>query len=261
MCDLCYEEDCRAETDLNVVMTSNGGFVEVQGTAEGRELTRKELDLLIGIAEQGMQRLFVQQKIAILGAENKYLLATNNAHKVEEFKKIFETLGLDLVTPKELGIMCDPDENGSTFEENSLIKARAFFELSGLPTVADDSGLCVDALGGEPGVYSARYGGFDTDTARLNFLLSNMKDKTNRKAHFSCAIACVKADGSDFTVRADAHGTIIDAPRGNGGFGYDPVFVPDGYDKTYSELPAEIKNSISHRANALKLFASKIKGE
>lgn len=261
VCDLCYEEDCRAETDLNVVMTSNGGFVEVQGTAEGRELTRKELDLLIGIAEQGMVRLFAQQRIAIDGHENKYLLASNNAHKVEEFKKIFENLGLELVTPKELGIKCDPDENGATFEENSLIKARAFFKLSGLPTVADDSGLCVDALGGEPGIYSARYGGLDDDASRLDLLLSNMKDKTDRKAHFSCAISCVKDENTEFAVRADAFGTLTDAPQGEGGFGYDPIFVPDGYTQTYAQLPSDVKNSISHRANALKMFAQKIKGE
>lgn len=258
LCDLCYEEDCRAETDMNVIMTSNGGFIEIQGTAEGRELTKKELGMLLEIAEDGMQRLFTEQKIALLGAQNKFLIATNNAHKIEEFKKIFDTLNLDLITPKELGICCDPDENGTTFEQNAMIKARAFFKLSGLPTVADDSGLCVDALGGEPGILSARYGGFETDKERLDFLLSNMKDKTDRKAHFSCAIACVLDDKNDFTVRADAHGTIIDTPKGEGGFGYDPVFVPDGYDKTYSELSAEVKNSISHRANALSLFARRI---
>ena len=258
-CDLCYEEDCRAETDLNVVMTSNGGFVEVQGTAEGRELTRKELDLLIGIAEGAMQKLFVCQRLALMGgAKDKFLLASNNAHKAEEFRKIFDTLNLSLVTPKELGISLDPEENGSTFEENALIKARAFFELSGIPTVADDSGLCVDTLGGEPGIYSARYGGLDSDSARVDFLLSKLKDKTDRTAHFSCAIACVLGEGDEFTVRADANGTIIDTVKGKGGFGYDPVFVPDGYDKTYAELPADTKNAISHRARALSKFSRRL---
>jgi len=259
VCDLCYEEDCRAETDMNVVMTSNGGFVEVQGTAEGKELTRKELDLLLGIASEGMTRLFAEQKIAILGAQNKFLIATNNAHKIEEFGKILNSLGIEYITPKQLGVSCDPDENGATFEQNALIKAREFARLCGIATVADDSGLCVDALDGAPGIYSARYGGFDSDSKRLEHLLDNLKDKKDKTAHFSCAIACVLPNGEEFTVLANVGGKIIDTPCGEGGFGYDPVFVPDGYDKTYAQMPAATKNQISHRANALKLFADKIK--
>lgn len=260
VCDLCYEEDCRAQTDMNVIMTSNGGFIEVQGTAEGQELTKPQLSKLLELAEDGCNELFVKQRIALLeNIDKSFLVATNNAHKLEEFGKIFSKLGFSLITPKMLGIKCDPDETGATFEENSMIKARAFFELSGIPTVADDSGLCVDALGGEPGIFSARYGGFDDDKKRLDFLLSNMKDKTDRSAHFACAIACILKDGSEFTVRENAYGTLIDAPRGECGFGYDPIFVPDGYDKSYAELPPSEKNKISHRAKALAAFAEKIK--
>lgn len=192
-------------------------------------------------------------------ADKRFLIASNNAHKIQEFKKIFDSLGFELVTPKELGISCDPDENGSTFEENSLIKAREFFKLSGIPTVADDSGLCVNALEGAPGIYSARYGGFDDDTKRLYFLLSNMKDKSDKKAYFACAIACIIDEKTEFTVRGNVYGTIIDEPKGECGFGYDPVFVPDGFDKTFAEMTEDEKNKISHRAVALGLFSDKIK--
>ena len=260
VCDLCYEEDCRAETDMNVIMTSNGGFIEIQGTAEGEELTKPELTKLLELAENACDELFVKQRVALLNnSEKAYFVARNNAHKIEEFGKIFSKLGFSLITPKMLGIKLDPEETGSTFEENALIKARAFFELSRIPTVADDSGLCVDALGGEPGIYSARYGGFDDDAKRLDFLLSNIKDKTDKKAHFACAIACVLSDDKEFTVRENAYGTLIDTKKGECGFGYDPIFVPDGYDKTYAEMDMDEKNKISHRSKALTAFSDKIK--
>ncbi len=192
-------------------------------------------------------------------ANRKFLIASNNQHKIEEFRKIFDSLGFELVTPKDMNISCDPEENGTTFEENSLIKAREFFKLSGIPTVADDSGLCVDALQGEPGIYSARYGGGITDKERLYFLLSNIEDKTDRKAHFACAIACVMEDGKEFTVRGNVYGELIKEPKGECGFGYDPIFVPDGYSETFSQMSSEEKNKISHRAKALCAFAEKLK--
>ena len=191
--------------------------------------------------------------------KKKFLIATNNAHKIQEFEKIFDSLGFELVTPKMLDICCDPEENGSTFEENSLIKARAFFELSGIPTVADDSGLCVNALGGEPGIYSARYGGFDDDNKRLFFLLSNLEDKNDRSAYFNCTIACVLDDKTEFTVSGKVEGEIIKEPLGECGFGYDPIFVPNGYDKTFAQMSETQKNKISHRANALVAFSEKLK--
>lgn len=260
LCDLCYEEDCRAETDMNVIMTSNGGFVEIQGTAEGRELSRRETDLLLNLAEKGMQRLFAEQSLALSGKrENAFLLATNNAHKVEEFSRIFSRLGLCLVTPRELGISCDPEENGDSFEQNALIKARTFYDICRIPTVADDSGLCVDALNGEPGIYSARYGGMDSDRARLDLLMKNMEGKTPRTARFVSAIACVMSDGDSFTVTGTVEGKIADKYAGEGGFGYDPAFVPDGFDKTFGQMSADEKDALSHRARALEKFADKIK--
>lgn len=260
VCDLCYEEDCRAETDMNVIMTSNGGYVEIQGTAEGRELTRSEMNVLLDLADAGMQRLFAAQSLAVHKNDgNTFLLASNNAHKASEFSKIFDKLGLKLITPAQLGIHCEPTEDGQSFEENSLIKAQAFYDICKIPTVADDSGLCVDALDGAPGIYSARYGGLDTDSDRLGLLLENMKDKTDRHAHFTCAVSCILRDGSSFTVTGVAPGSISEKPQGDSGFGYDPVFVPDGFDKTYAQLPSEQKNEISHRSRALKLFYSKLK--
>jgi len=252
VCDLCYEEDCRAETDMNVIMTSNGGFIEIQGTAEGEELSREQLNTLLELAEKGMQPLFAYQRAVL---RETFVIATNNAHKVEEFKKIFDRLGLSLVTPREFGISCDPDENGETFRENAMIKARAFYDICGLPTVADDSGLSVDALGGEPGIYSARYGNKVTDSERLYYLLGNMQGKTDRNAHFVCAIACVLDSKNSFSVEGKCFGTLTDVPDGEGGFGYDPIFLPNGKSETFAKMSAEEKNEISHRANALGAFA------
>ena len=260
LCDLCYEEDCRAETDMNVIMTSNGGFVEIQGTAEGRELTRSEVDLLLNLAQRGMQRLFAVQSLSLLDkTDNRFLIATNNAHKVEEFRRILSGLGLTLVTPRELGISCEPEENGKSFEENAMIKARAFYDICKIPTVADDSGLCVDALDGAPGIYSARYGGMDSDKARLDLLMKNMEGKTQRSSRFVCAIACVMSDTDSFTVTGTVEGRIANEYAGEGGFGYDPAFLPDGFDKTFGEMSAKEKDALSHRSHALKKFADKIK--
>ena len=192
-------------------------------------------------------------------AEKRFLIASNNKHKIIEFGKIFENLGFELITPKDIGISADPVEDGETFEQNALIKAREFFKLSGIPTVADDSGLCVDALAGDPGVYSARYGGITDEKERLFFLLSKLEGKTDRSAYFTCAIACILDDKTEFTVRGNVYGSIIDAPKGECGFGYDPVFVPDGYDETFAQMPEQQKNRISHRAMALKAFAEKLK--
>ena len=260
LCDLCYAEDSRAETDMNVIMTSNGGFVEIQGTAEGRELTRRETDLLLNLAEKGMQRLFAAQSLALSDKkENVFLLATNNAHKVEEFSRIFSKLGLLLVTPRELGIRCEPKEDGESFEQNALIKAREFYDICKIPTVADDSGLCVDALNGAPGIYSARYGDMPDDKSRLELLMKNMEGVMQRTARFVCAVACVMSDTDSFTVTGTVEGKIANRYAGAGGFGYDPAFVPQGCDKTFGQMSAAEKDALSHRARALEKFSDKIK--
>ncbi|MBQ7935952.1 MAG: RdgB/HAM1 family non-canonical purine NTP pyrophosphatase [Clostridia bacterium] len=192
--------------------------------------------------------------------EKKFVIATNNPHKVVEFKKILAPLGIECVSLMEMGIVCDAEETGTTFRENARIKAQAVYDLCHLPTVADDSGICVDALGGEPGVYSARYGGdgYD-DEGRLFLLLKNMEEQENRAAHFTSAICCVLNDETVLEAEGYIFGQLTREPRGTHGFGYDPIFLPDGYSLTTAEMEGEAKNAISHRGNALRKFAEQLK--
>ena len=183
-----------------------------------------------------------------------YVIATNNAHKLHEIRDILENDRRKFLSMKEAGIATDPEENGTTFEENALIKARAACKASGLPALADDSGLEVDALNGEPGIRSARYcEGSDAD--RVVYLLKKMENipTENRGAQFVSAIACVYPDGTEFAVRGICRGVILTENRGEGGFGYDPVFFVPEEGETFASMPQERKNAISHRANSLKL--------
>ncbi|MBQ8893581.1 MAG: RdgB/HAM1 family non-canonical purine NTP pyrophosphatase [Clostridia bacterium] len=192
--------------------------------------------------------------------EKKFVIATNNPHKVVEFKKILAPLGIECVSLKEMGIVCDAEETGTTFAENAYIKAKAVYDICKLPTVADDSGICVDALGGEPGVYSARYGGegYD-DEGRMYLLLKNMEQQENRAAHFTSSISCVLNDETVLNAEGYIFGRLTREPRGTNGFGYDPIFLPDGYSMTTAEMEGEAKNAISHRGNALREFVLKLK--
>lgn len=187
----------------------------------------------------------------------KFVIATNNAHKLAEMRDILESDHRQVLSMAETGICTDPEENGETFEENALIKARAACKAAGLPALADDSGLMVDALNGAPGIYSARYcAGSDQD--RLWFLLKNLTGvgEPQRTGQFVSAIACVLPDGTEFTVRGVCSGRILEAPAGEGGFGYDPIFYVESEQATFGELPQERKNQISHRARALRLLAA-----
>ena len=188
----------------------------------------------------------------------KIIFATGNADKMKEIRKILADLDAEVVSMKEAGIQADIVEDGKTFEENAIIKAKSAAEFTGLPALADDSGLCVDALDGAPGIYSARYCE-GTDEDRNAFLLKNMQDKENRACRFVCAIACVLADGETLTVRGECEGTLLRENHGAGGFGYDPLFYVEKYGCTFGELPAEIKNTISHRANALNKLKAILK--
>ncbi len=192
--------------------------------------------------------------------EKKFVIATNNPHKVVEFKKILAPLGIECVSLKEMGIISDAEETGSTFAENAYIKAKAVYDLCGLPCVADDSGICVDALGGQPGIYSARYGGegYD-DPGRMQLLLKNMEQEENRAAHFTSSICCVLNEDTVLAAEGYIYGQLTREPRGTGGFGYDPIFLPDGYTLTTAEMDGEAKNAISHRGNALREFVKKLK--
>ena len=189
----------------------------------------------------------------------KFVLATHNPGKLKEMADILSGLGVEVVSPAELGIDVEVEETGSTFAENAMLKARAIWDASGLPAIADDSGLCVDALNGGPGVYSARYGGEGLDdAARTRLLLENMRGQTTRAAHFACAIACVFPGGDTLTAEGRCDGAIAFAPMGQGGFGYDPVFLVPELGKTFSQLSGAEKNEISHRGRALRAFSEKL---
>ena len=186
----------------------------------------------------------------------KVILASKNQHKLVELSAILSQLGFEIALESEYGLDIDVDETGTTFEENSFLKAEAVMKASGLPVLADDSGLMVDALGGAPGVYSARYGHKNSDAERIQYLLANMKDVPAgaRAAKFVCVITCLWPDGRKIAARGEGPGEILFAPKGQGGFGYDPVFYLPEREKTYAELAAEEKNAISHRARALQAF-------
>ncbi len=200
----------------------------------------------------------------------RLLLATRNAKKLVELQRILDAaLGGGAVTLVGLGEIDEYDEvpeTGLTFEENALIKAREGARHSGLPTVADDSGLAVDALNGMPGVLSARWAGLATgdqaakDRANLDLVLAQISDvpDAHRGGQFVCVAALVLPDGREFTVTGHMRGHLIRAPRGEGGFGYDPIFVPDGHERTSAELTAEEKDAISHRGEAFRALAKVI---
>jgi XTP/dITP diphosphohydrolase len=186
----------------------------------------------------------------------KFALATANKGKIKEIKDIVDKLGFDIITRDELGICVDIEETGDTFYKNAYLKAKAICELSGLPAIADDSGICVDALDGAPGVYSSSFGGPDlTDTGRADYLLKTMKNMEQRSANFVCNIVCVFPNGDILSAVGECSGEILTSKRGTNGFGYDPVFRADGYDKSMAELPECKKNMISHRGKAIKIFS------
>ena len=193
----------------------------------------------------------------------RVVLASKNKHKLVEISKILEKLDIELVLQSELGVDIDVEETGTTFEENSFQKAEAVMKATGLPALADDSGIAVDALNGEPGVYSARYGFDDTldDWGRLLLLLKNTEHVPDgqRQAQFVCVITLVMPDGRSIQARGEVHGELLRHAAGSGGFGYDPIFYYPPYGKTLAEVSAEEKNLVSHRAKALKLFYEKMK--
>lgn len=189
-----------------------------------------------------------------------FLLASNNLKKLAEMQRILSPLGINVVTAKMLGkTLTDVEEDGTTFEENARIKAVAACEEMNMPAIADDSGLCVDYLGGAPGIYSARFsGGHGNDEANNDLLLKKLEGVPfeERTAYYVCAICCVFPDGREISVRGECHGNIGFERDGNGGFGYDPLFVING--RTFGNYTAEEKDKISHRGNALRLLKEEL---
>ena len=189
----------------------------------------------------------------------KFVLATHNPGKLAEMRAILSGLGVEAVRPAASGVEVDVEETGSTFAENAMLKAKAICAASGLPAIADDSGLCVDALNGGPGVYSARYGGEGLDDrGRCMLLLRSLRGQTTRAAHFTCAVACAFPNGDTLEAEGRCDGAIAFAPLGEGGFGYDPVFLIPEKGKTFGQIGPEEKSKISHRGKALAAFAEKL---
>ncbi|WP_419725774.1 ribonuclease PH [Terrisporobacter petrolearius] len=269
--DICYEEDSNAQVDMNIIMTDRCEFVEVQGTGEERPFSRKDLNKLLELGEKGNKELIRIQRAAlgeiadeILGMDygNDIVISTGNAHKLEEIGAILRDLDYNIYSLKDVNLgNLDIEENGKTFEHNALIKARTVAKLTNKITIADDSGLEVDAIGKKPGIYSARYAGENaTDEENREKLLKALKNTpiSHRSGRFVCCIAVVFPDGKEFVVRGTCEGTIAFEEKGKNGFGYDSLFLIDNYNKTFAELPAAVKNGISHRAKALELMKEEL---
>ena len=195
----------------------------------------------------------------------KVVLASHNPHKLVEIREILQPLGIDVLLESELGVAVEVEETGTTFAENAALKAKAVMEATGLPALADDSGIAVKALGGAPGIYSARYGGDPTldDWGRLQLLLQNTAQVPDgqRQAKFVAAIALVYPDGRQIAVQGEVHGELLRQPVGEGGFGYDPIFYYPPAGKSFAQLTAEEKNQVSHRARALRSLVEKLSEE
>jgi len=190
----------------------------------------------------------------------RVVLATRNKHKIDELRAILAATGVEveLLGVAEFPDLPDVAETGVTFAENALLKAVDVASRTGLPAIADDSGLCVDVLGGAPGIFSARWAGkHGEDRANLELLLAQLADiaDEHRQAHFACAAALALPDGTRVVREGRIDGTLLHAPRGANGFGYDPIFLPDGYEQTTAEMPADEKNAISHRTRAFQALA------
>ena len=189
-----------------------------------------------------------------------FILASNNQGKYREFRAILEPLGFSLVPQAVAGVDFEVNETGDTFEENAFLKASAVAQFTRFPAITDDSGLCVNALDGAPGVHSARFGGGKdwTDEQKYLYLLERMEGAKDRSARFVSCICLVLPDGRTVTARGECPGRILETPMGHEGFGYDPVFCPEGYDASFGVLGTEVKNQISHRARALAAFREEL---
>ncbi len=255
MLDLCYVEDSNAQTDMNLVMNQRGEFIELQGTGEGRAFTNLELNAILDMGRSGVRSLMRVQR-EVLHGQGEWLLpakrivvATGNAHKLKELSDIFGGM-VELVPMKQAGFSGDIAEDGETFEQNAAIKAEAVAKATGLPALADDSGLSVDVLGGAPGVYSARYAGEHGDDAANNaLLLKNMANEDKRTCRFVCAMALALPGEKTRVVRGECVGELLRERAGEGGFGYDPLFQYRS-GKTFAQMTEKEKNAVSHRAAA-----------
>lgn len=269
--DLEYQQDSRAQVDMNIIMTRDAqgemGFVEVQGTGEHKSYSRSELDQLLALGEKGIGALMQAQLDAlgdradVLFKKPHLVLASNNFGKLKELKAILGDR-YDVYSMREMGVCVDVEETGETFEENALIKAQALMNITKCATLADDSGLCVDALNGRPGVYSARYCGVHgDDEANNDLLLKEMDGKADRTAYYGCAVALCRPGHEPMTAYGKCTGRILTERTGNGGFGYDPLFFSDDLQESFGVADPAAKNAISHRARAIQELLKKLERE
>ncbi|MGH1637308.1 ribonuclease PH [Enterococcus avium] len=257
--DLDYLEDSSAAVDMNLVMTESGRFVEIQGTGEEATFNDDELNALILHGKAGIAELIAYQKEALFEAveieKKTIVIATRNPGKAKEFAALFAKEGYQIKTLLDYPDLPDVEETGTTFEENARLKAETIAQLLQQPVLADDSGLVVDALNGMPGIFSARFAGERksdaANNAKLLHELTNVPDE-QRTAHFHCTLVFATPQKESLVVEADWDGRIARIPQGDNGFGYDPLFIVPGYDKTSAELTSEEKNKISHRGMAVK---------
>ena len=271
MLDLCYEEDSAAVVDMNVVCTGKGKLVEVQGTGEHGTFTRDELNELLDLGESGIKALMQVQREALgevgdlVGRENPpkaVVLATRNKGKIREFTAAFEELGFTVWNIDDIVDIVEPEEIGSTFLENAEMKALYYAEACGLPCVADDSGLEVDALGGAPGVLSARYAGdHGNDEANNQRLVEELAEvpAEERTARYQCALVWATPAGQMVSATGSCEGRIQLTPMGKGGFGYDPYFYIPKLKTTMANISMEQKQAISHRGKALRALMEQLR--
>ncbi|MGI6695917.1 MAG: ribonuclease PH [Christensenellales bacterium] len=254
--DLCYVEDSQAEADMNFVLNEAGDIIEIQGTGEGKAFPESALYEMLAMAKAGISRLMAAQRQALGEADDVVMqpqtlvLASGNAHKIRELTRILGPR-FHIISMKEAGFEGDIEETGETFADNARIKAEAVRDATGFLTLADDSGLEVMALGGAPGVHSARYAGHHGDDGANNdLLLQNLSGKDDRRAQFVSVLALASPFGPTRLFEGICPGIIIDTPRGEGGFGYDPLFLYES-GHTFAQMEEDEKNQVSHRARAL----------
>ena len=269
--DLDYIEDSSALVDMTLVMTESGRMLEIQGTGEEATFSKEELNTLLSLGEESIKELITKQKASLQKVETQLptnlnkkeiLIATRNQGKAKEFEEMFQAEGYSIKTLLDYPEIEDVEETGTTFEENARLKAETISKLVNSIVLADDSGLKVDALGGRPGVYSARYAGENkSDAANNAKLLHELYDvpKEKRTAQFHCTLVLAAPNKESLVVTGELAGEIGTIPRGENGFGYDPLFYVPKFDKTVAELTSEEKNKISHRGEAIKLLVNDFK--
>lgn len=261
--DLDYIEDSACQVDMNLVMTESGRFVEIQGTGEEATFDGDQLNHLLHYGKEAIESLIAYQKEALYVqntannavADKTIMIATGNMGKAKEFEKMFAKAGYQIKTMKDFPELPEVQETGQTFEENARLKAETIANILQCPVLADDSGLTVDALGGMPGIYSARFAGEQksdaSNNAKLLHELTDVADE-NRTAQFHCTLVFAAPQKESLVVEGIWNGRIARIPRGENGFGYDPLFIVEGLEKTSAELTPEEKNEISHRGQAMK---------